>query len=117
MLSYSIKAFFVGIVGDFCLQLIVKQRGNFAGLRDYFKQHGIVESLMIAGGLMFILAYIYEMTGLPLNNGMIFIYGGLWDIAFRQLRIMPSLDGYYRALNPIQSFVWGGIPMLIPNLF
>ena len=113
---FTDKAFWIGVIGDFALQTIVRYRGNFAGLKDYFKQHNMFESLMIAGGLMCLLAKLYVMTGLPLNNYYLFIYGGLWDLAFRYLRLMPSLDGYYEALNHVQSFIWGGIPMLIPNL-
>lgn len=114
---FSIKSFFIGVAGDIALQTIVKQRGNFAGLKDYFEQHGQIESYMIAGGLMFLVAFLYEMTNLPLKNSYLFIYGGIWDILFRYLRLMPSLDGYYEALNPIQSFIWGGLPLILPNLF
>ena len=113
---FSIKSFFVGVVGDIILQIIVKEKGNFAGLKDYFKQHGQMESYMIAGGMMFALSFLYELTGLPLNNVYLFIYGGIWDLLFRYLRLMPSLDGYYKSLNHIQSFIWGGIPMILPNL-
>ena len=113
---FSIKSFFVGVVGDMALQIIVKKKGNFAGLKDYFEQHGQIESYMIAGGLMFFLAFLYELSGLPLTNEFLFIYGGIWDILFRQLRLMPSLDGYYEALTPVMSFIWGGLPMLLPNL-
>ena len=113
-MSLTTKAFFIGMLGDFILQNIVKFKGNFAGLRDYFLQHGMFESLCIAGGIMFLSTYIYEQTGLPLTVPYLFIYGGILDILFRQLNLMPSLEHtYYAALNPIQSFVWGSIPMIM----
>lgn len=113
-MNLTTKAFFIGIVGDMILQTIVKLRGNFAGLKGYFEQHGIFESLCIAGGIMFIVTYIYQQTGLPLTIPYLFIYGGLLDILFRYLNLMPSLEHtYYAALNPIQSFFWGGAPMLL----
>ena len=108
------KAFFIGMIGDFTLQQIVKYKGNFAGLRDYFKQHGVFESLCIAGGIMFISTYIYQQLKLPLTIPYLFIYGGILDVLWRQLNLMPSLEHtYYAALNPIQSFIWGSIPMMM----
>lgn len=117
-MNFPTKCFVVGVVGDACLQLIVKMRGDFAGLRGYFEQHGPLESLCIAGGLMFALGWLYMiMAGEPSNLLYLFIFGGLWDVAFRQLNLMPSLQHtYYKALTPVQSFVWGGIPMVLPAL-
>lgn len=114
---FSRKAFFAGMLGDMTLQLIESQRPNFGGLRGYFKQHGRIESIAIASALMYFLALIYEFSGLPKTIPYLFIYGGLWDIAFRQFKIMPSLVGYEKALSPIQTFIWGGISLVIPNLF
>ena len=108
------KAFFIGMIGDLTLQQIVKYQGNFAGLRDYFNQHGILESMMIGAGIMFIATYVYQQLKLPLTVPYLFIYGGILDILFRQLNLMPSLEHtYYAALNPIMSFIWGGIPMIM----
>ena len=107
------KAFFIGLLGDAILQLVVKQRGNFAGLRGYFEQHGIFESMCIAAGIMFLVTWIYLKTGLPLTYPYLFIYGGLLDVLWRQMNLMPSLKNtYYAALTPLQSFIWGGIPLL-----
>lgn len=114
---FSRKAFFVGLFGDITLQLIENQRPNFAGLRGYFRQHGRMESMAIASAIMYFLALVYEMLGLPKNIVYLFIYGGLWDIAFRKLKIMPSLRGYEKALSPLQTFIWGGISLVIPSLF
>ena len=117
-----IRSFFIGVIGDAILQMITKYRDsqgkNFAGLRDYFKHHGIFESLLIAGGIMFICTYLYLILGLPLSPPKslpyLFIYGGLLDVLWRQLNLMPSLEHtYYAALNPVLSFIWGGIPMLM----
>ena len=43
------------------LQAIAQYRGDIAGLKDYFKQHGKVESVMIASGLMFGTSWIQKM--------------------------------------------------------
>ena len=113
-MDITTKAFFIGIIGDATLQLIVKIKGNFAGLKGYFEQHGIFESMCIAGGIMFIATYLYKQMKLPLTIPYLFIYGGILDILWRQLNLMPSLEHtYYDALNPIQSFIWGSIPMLL----
>ena len=108
------KAFFIGLIGDLTLQSIVKLKGNFAGLKDYFMLHGIFESACIAGGIMFIATYVYQRLKLPLTIPYLFIYGGILDILWRQLNLMPSLEHtYYAALNPIMSFIWGSIPMMM----
>lgn len=112
------RSFFVGVIGDAILQMITYHRGNFAGLRDYFKQHGIMESLMIAGGIMFVAAYVWNTTWLETTWLNIFIYGGILDIIWRQGNLMPSLrNTYYAALSPVVSFIWGGIPMVMALYF
>jgi hypothetical protein len=113
-MDLRIKAFFIGLFGDMILQTIVKFKGNFAGLKGYFKQHGILESIMIGAGIMLISTHFYELTKLPITFPYLFIYGGILDILWRQLNLMPSLEHtYYAALNPIESFIWGGIPMIM----
>lgn len=109
------KAFFVGIAGDAALQVIVRGRGDLAGLKSYFDKHGPEESLFIAGAIMYFAVVSYEWTGFEVSNSSLFMYGGLLDIAWRQLRIFPSLDGYYQAMTPVESFIWGGVPLLIAN--
>ena len=108
--------FFTGFFGDMALQLINKFRGNIAGLDKYFKLHGSIESLFIAGGMLWLFAFIYDKSKLPFTYQYLFMYGGLLDILFRQLMIFPSLDTYYAALTPEISFIWGGIPMIAPLL-
>ena len=108
------KAFFIGMIGDSILQMIVRYRGDFAGLKGYFEQHGIFESLCIAGGIMFIATYIYQQLGLPMKIIPLFIYGGILDILWWKFNLMPSLEHtYYAALNPIQSFFWGGFSTIL----
>ena len=48
-MNYNQKAFIIGMIGDFLLQQIVKYhpKGDFAGLKSYFKIHGSFESLLI----------------------------------------------------------------------
>lgn len=116
-MDYKTKAFFTGLIGDILLQLIVKYRGNFAGLKKYFEHHGVIASFFIASGMLYLFAFLYEYFNLPLNNYSLFLYGGLLDIIFRQFGLMKSLDSYYSSMSPLNSFIWGSIPMIIPNLF
>ena len=115
MMDLKTKAFLVGVGGDLALQFISSKRGNIAGLKSYFEQHGKMESLFIAGGLMFGASYFYELSGFQQSNLNLFMYGGALDVAFRYTRAFPSLDGYYGSLNPIQSVFWGGLPFIIAN--
>jgi hypothetical protein len=90
----------VGFVGDFLLQLISKKFGIGGptgwGLKDYFIQHGAVESLYIAGGMMalFYIIYLYILK-LPVNYYYLALYGIVLDLLFRIFMIFPSLSGYY----------------------
>ncbi len=64
-MNYNQKAFIIGMIGDFLLQLIVKYhpKGDFAGLKSYFKIHGRFESLLIAqvhGASHFLMAEHYS---------------------------------------------------------
>ena len=118
-MDYPTAAFAVGFAGDALLQAIVRTTGFDWGLGVYFNQHGSLEAMTIAGGMMFLAA-----KGAGLATGGVagrhalplFLYGGALDVLFRHMRLFPSLDGYYRALTPAQSFVWGGIPMVLPLL-
>jgi hypothetical protein len=110
--------FIVGIFGDFLLQIIVRYHpnGDFAGLKSYFTQHGIFESLIIAGGMLYLFMIILDLLKIKKTYINLGIYGGILDILFRYLRIFPSLDGYYKALTVYQSILWGAIPMMLPLL-
>lgn len=115
MISFRDKAFLVGVVGDIFLQLYIRLFRDLAGLKPYFQRHYPFESVCIAAATMYIVAYLYELTGLPLTIPYLFIFGGIADIVWRQFKLMPSLDQtYYKALTPIESFIWGGIPMVLP---
>lgn len=116
-LLFRDKCFGVGFMGDFLLQLIVDYRGDLAGLKKYFEQHGKLESMFIAGGMMYCFGYIFELSEFEKNYQNLFFYGGLLDIIFRQYGLFESLnDSYYKELNSFQSFIWGGIPMILPKL-
>jgi hypothetical protein len=90
----------VGFVGDFLLQLFSKKFGMGGptgwGLKDYFSQHGSVEALFIAGGMMTLFYIIYlVILKLPVNYYYLAIYGIILDLLFRIFMIFPSLSGYY----------------------
>jgi len=101
----------VGFVGDFLLQIIGNKNW---GLQGYFKQHGPVESVFIAGGMMTIFYVLYLLLKLPLKLEYLAVYGIVLDLIFRKFRIFPSLDGYYSALNYFESGLWGAIPLMLP---
>ena len=107
-------ACFVGFIGDFLLQILAKKYDW--GLKDYFKQHGSIESLFIAGGMMSLFYIIYILLKLPLNYKYLAIYGIVLDFLFRKFMIFPSLKGYYSHLNYFWSAVWGAIPLMLPLL-
>lgn len=111
------KSFFIGFFGDAILQLITYFRGDIAGLKKYFQIHGSFEALLIAGGIMFISTYVFMALKLKFSYAILFLYGGILDLLWRYLRLMKSLDSYYEALDPITSFIWGGIPMILIKLF
>jgi hypothetical protein len=108
---------FTGFFGDMSLQVLVNS--GFGGktgwgLIEYFRQHGRVESLFIPAGMMTLFYAIYLESKLPVTIGYLFIYGVLLDIFFRYTMIFPSLKGYYKSLNVVESMIWGGIPMILP---
>jgi hypothetical protein len=109
----------VGFVGDALLQVVSKKVGGSGwGLKQYFIQHGSVESTFIAGGMLGLFYIIYAVfnasLGLPFNIITMAIYGVLLDLLFRVTGLFPSLDGYYRNLSYVSSAIWGAIPMMIP---
>ena len=117
-MSILIKSFFIGFFGDLILQIIVKIRGNYGGLNDYFQIHGPLESMMIGAGIMFILTYIYQLLKLPFKPIPLFLFGAIADVIWRQLNLMPTLKNtYYKILTPIESAFWGGFANLLLILF
>jgi hypothetical protein len=114
MTELLVKSFFIGFIGDALLQIITAQKGNFAGLRDFYARHGIFESLCIASSIMFLSTWCYLKLGLPITYPFLFLYGGMLDVLFRQCNLMPTLQNtYYSALPWWLSFLWGGIPMMM----
>lgn len=113
-LKLIILAFFTGFVGDMLLQLGVNYKIGDWGLKRYFEQHGVYESLHIAGAMLALFYMLYLYTGLKVSYLNIAIYAILLDLAFRKFRIFPSLDGYYKHLNYFWSAFWAIVPMLIP---
>jgi hypothetical protein len=112
------NATLTGFIGDASLQLLTsKGLGGPTGwgLNSYFSQHGPIESLFIAAGMMavFYIVYMYILK-LPLKPTYLAVYGIVLDYLFRRFRLFPSLDGYYHHLNYIESAIWGAIPMVIP---
>ena len=111
-----------GFFGDFILQLLTKYTNLGGktgwGLIPYFSQHGSIEALFTAAGMMgiFYVIYLYVLR-LPLNYIYLAIFGVLLDFIFRKMELFPSLDGYYRHLNYFWSVVWGAIPMIMPLFF
>ena len=108
----------VGFIGDALLQFATKYlrmggRDGW-GLAPYFIQHGSIESLFIAGGMM---TLFYILLGpLPKTYPILAIHGMLIDLFFRKTMIFPSLKGYYEYFNHFWSAVWMAIPMIIPLL-
>ena len=103
----------VGIIGDFMLQIGTNSGAKW-GLNDYFKQHGSMEALFIAGGMMVLFYAIYLALKLPLNYPSIAVYAIVLDVLWRKLNIFPSLKGYYERYNYFWSGLWEIIAMCLP---
>jgi hypothetical protein len=110
-------AFFVGFIGYLILQLMVSDKLDW-GLREYFKQHGKIESMFIAGGLLTFFYIVIIQLKIPMTYTNLAIYGIIMDLLFRKLNIFPSLSVYYQTHNYFQTGVLGGaIPMMLPLFF
>ena len=112
-------AFFVGFFGDLLLQILTKhfKMGGPTGwgLNEYFLQHGEVESLFIAGGMMALFFIIYlKVFRLPVNYLYLAIYGVILDVLFREFKIFPSLKGYYSQLNYFESTASEALSIMLP---
>lgn len=106
-----------GFFGDMLLQILVSL--GFGGptgwgLKSYFLQHGRLESMFIAAGMMTVFFILYDMTGLPLTYTNLIIYGILLDVVFRKTNAFPSLTEYYKNTNYFWSAFWGAVPMILP---
>jgi len=89
-----------GFFGDVFLQLAPKFSSLGGptgwGLDEYFRQHGRVEAMVLAAGLVGMTYIVYLLTGLPVTVSNMFLYGCLLDvIVFHKWIIFPSLRSYY----------------------
>lgn len=109
-----IIAFLVGFIGDALLQAGVNHLGYDWGLSGYFTQHGNLESMFIAGGMIVGFYIPYLLSDAPLKIQYLGLYGLLLDLLFRYTRLFPSLDGYYSHFSILLSGIWGAIPMCLP---
>lgn len=117
-ISLVIAACFVGFFGDLIMQILGRYIPYYKKccLSEYFKQHGPVESLFIAMGLMSFLyiTYIYVFK-FPIKWYYIALYGIIWDLIFRVFRVFPSLDQFYDNHGYLFTAILGGaVPILMP---
>lgn len=110
----------VGFVGDVLLQLGIKKfylgGPSGWGLKEYFNQHGSIESPFIAAGMMTLFYILYFYSHLPFTFINLAIYGIILDYIFRITMLFPSLIGYYNYFNYFWSAIWGAIPLILPFL-
>ena len=107
----------VGFFGDIGLQILtVLGMGGKTGwgLHEYFRQHGRLEAPFLAAGMMTLFYVLYLWFKLPINYLSLALYGIILDLIFRFGRVFPSLAGYYKALNLLESGIWGAIPLTMP---
>jgi len=118
MIDLITVAFLTGFTGDGVTQFSVNHLGFDMGLKNYFVQHGRVESLFIGGAIVALayIIYIYVLN-LPVTYTNLFVYGIVLDFIFRCTRFFPSLNEYYDKLNIFETSVIGGaIPAILPLL-
>lgn len=107
----------VGFFGDMGIQIAIKLGvggKNGMGLRDYFQQHGKVESLFIAAGIMSFFYSLYAISGLPFKIEYLAVYSVILDLLFRYLRIFPSLNKFYQNSIPSTLIFGAIIPFVLP---
>lgn len=111
------SALITGFFGDIGLQIIVNNSNdkNTFGLKSYFDQHGSLESAFLASGMMGMFFMIYKIFDPSFYKIGLCLYGGGLDILFRKYHkiIFPSLTDYYKTLSPVESVMWGIIPIII----
>lgn len=110
----------VGFVGDILLQLL-----DLDLFKTYFAQHGPLESMLIASGLVSMLYFIYlyslsslfalPAVGTTFGTFYFSLYILCFDIFLRHSHVFKSLDYFYDQLNYFQSGIPGAVlPALIP---
>ena len=116
-LDLIVASSLVGFFGDLLLQIFVHFGIGDWGLKEYFHQHGKLEAMTIASGMMSLFYILYFVVlKLPAKYEYLAVYGIILDLIFRETMLFPSLKGYYNALNYFESAVWGAIPLVLPLL-
>jgi hypothetical protein len=117
ILHLVVASALTGFFGDALLQVGGPWLGRkeIWGLKSYFQQHGVAESLCIATGMMTLFYILYFVVlKLPADWRYLAVYGIILDLIFRETMVFPSLKDYYHHLNYFWSGVWGAIPMVLP---
>ena len=111
------------IIIDGFLQIYTKYFDNLMslGLKPYFKQHGILESLSISAGLTTIFYIIYlNFLKLPIRWYYLGFYGILIDLLFRKFSLFAGLNSYYTSVNyfltALFAFISNSLPVLIVKM-
>ena len=112
------KAFLIGVFGDIGLQLFNKysEKGKDWGLDTYFKQHGPIESVFIAGGMLVGFDILYDFIFPQKEFFQLFLLGGIVDVIFRTTMPMKSLEDYYYQNHPLFTIFWAGFPSMFLKL-
>lgn len=97
-------AFLVGVAGDFATQVL--PHGD--GLMQYFTQHGRIESLLIAGGVMAGVFSLFLLTGLKLTILSAVILGVVMDLTGR-FGAIPSLREFYSTTGILMTIIVTGV--------
>ena len=109
-----ITCFITGIVGDSILQFL-QYRGVEMGLKEYFEQHGIVESLFIASSVLVSTYILYNTVfGFKFSYLGLAVFGFLVDICYRYLNVLPSLKGMYKFPVVQVSLIAGSFCAVLP---
>lgn len=115
-------AFLFGAFGDVVLQGLYSMDHPYFGsdpwgLEEYFKQHGRMESVLIAGGLTSGFHWsankLLSPTLWPLGPLTYAAYGAVVDVLFRTFMPMPSLKNYYQKLPWWMSIFWAAFPAYV----
>jgi hypothetical protein len=120
--TITTAAMAVGLIGDGILNWATQDGSKYNfGLRGYFKTHGSLEAMFIAGTIMWVTMWL-ALKAWPHGNRhphiilFLFLFGSITDILYRELRLMPSLDGMYEEFSPMVSMFWAGGPLVLAYL-
>lgn len=101
-MDYLKAGLLVGAVGDIALQVGCKSFNVACGLRPYFEYQGPIMSVVKASLLTGGWSWVYGSLDPNPSLVRFIIFGGILDIAYRQLYpyIYPSLAPYYEYYPP-----------------